>query len=300
MSAYKSPEEYTFVKLVKDGPVGYVILNKPEQLNSWGTGEELEIGYAFDELNDDDKIKVVVFRGEGRAFSSGYNVGQLGTQYWDPGEDTKKRPTQRRRLRVDAHGRDIVRSIFNCRKVVIGEGKGYVLGGAFEFFLACDILICAEQTILGSPPARMVSASGMSTAFSLLRLGHALHAEMTLLGRYLHAEEMYERGVVNRVVPLEELEATVQAAADLALNIPADGVFIGKLATRLAYNVLGFEATTLGSNFGHTLQVQQVLDENDWNLFTERRDLGFKEAYQRRDARFQDAIKRFNPRGPII
>ena len=49
-----------------------------------------------------------------------------------------------------------------------------------------------------------------------------------------------------------------------------------------------------------TLQVQQVLGENDWNLFTERRDYGAKEAYRRRDQRFADAIERFNPRGPIV
>lgn len=289
-----------YVRVSKNGPVAEVLLNRPERLNAWLTGHQQEVKDAFDELSDDDDLKVVVFRGAGRAFSTGYDVGELGTQYWEPGEDTKRRPSQRRRLRVDAAGRDVLRSIFNCRKVVIGEGKGYVLGGAFEFFLGCDILICAEGTVIGSPPARMVASAGMSTSFSLLRLGHALYSEMMLLGRFISAEEAYERGLVNRVVPLEQLEDTVQAAVDLACLIPADGIAINKLQSRLAYNALGFEATMAASNMSHTLQVQQVLGENDWNLFTERRDYGAKEAYRRRDQRFTDAIERFNPRGPIV
>ena len=82
--------------------------------------------------------------------------------------------------------------------------------------------------------------------------------------------------------------------------IPADGIAINKLQSRLAYNALGFETTMAASNMSHTLQVQQILGEHDWNLFTERRDHGAKEAWRRRDARFRDAIERFNPRGPII
>ena len=138
-------------------------------------------------------MKVVIFRGEGRSFSSGYDVNELGTQYWESGEDTKSRPSQRRRLLVDAEGRNVLRAIFQSRKVVIGELKGYVLGGAFEFVLGCDILIAAEGTIIGSPPARMVAAAGMSSSFSILRLGPALYAEMMLLGRFISAEEGYER-----------------------------------------------------------------------------------------------------------
>ena len=295
-------DDSQYVKVVKDAPVAQVVLNRPERLNAWLTGQELEIARAFEQLNgkEHEDVKVIVFRGEGRSFSSGYDLTELGTQYWEPGEDAKTRPSQRRRLHVDAEGRNVLRAVFQSRKAVIGELKGYVLGGAFEFVLGCDILIAAEDTVIGSPPARMVAAAGMSSAFSILRLGPALYAEMMLLGRFISAQEGYERGLVNRVVPLDQLEETTQAAADLAALIPADGIAIHKLQSRLAYNTLGFESTLAASNMSHTLQVQQRLGEHDWNLFTERRDHGAKEAYRRRDQRFRDAIRRFNPRGPII
>ena len=148
--------------MIRDPPVAQVVLNRPERLNAWLTGQELEIATAFEALNEKqhEDVKVVIFRGEGRSFSSGYDVNELGTQYWESGEDTKSRPSQRRRLLVDAEGRNVLRAIFQSRKVVIGELKGYVLGGAFEFVLGCDILIAAEGTIIGSPPARMVAAAG--------------------------------------------------------------------------------------------------------------------------------------------
>ena len=237
-----------------------------KRLNCWLTGQELEIATAFEELNgtEHEDVKAIIFRGEGRSFSSGYDVTELGTQYWEDGEDTKSRPSQRRRLHVDAQGRNVLRAVFQSRKAVIGELKGYVLGGAFEFVLGCDILIAAEGTVNGSPPARMVAAAGMSSAFSILRLGPALYSEMMLLGRFISAEEGYERGLINRVVPLEDLEDTTQAAADLASLIPADGIAIHKLQSRLAYNTLGFESALAASNMSHTLQVQQRLGEHDW------------------------------------
>jgi enoyl-CoA hydratase len=182
---------------------------------------------------------------------------------------------------------------------VIAEGKGYVLGVAMEYFMAADIVICADDCVFGFPPGRMAGVAGNAILW-MLRLGPALSAEMTLMGRYIDAQEGYERNFVNRVVPLADLEATVQAAAEAVCMIPADGLAIGKLARKMAYSTLGMDSAALESAMTHTLAVQLRMGEHDWNLMSERMEHGAKGAFKRRDERFQDSLARYNPRGPRL
>jgi enoyl-CoA hydratase/carnithine racemase len=287
----------------RDGPIGEVLFNRPDQLNAFAPYEAgdlsetvVRVREGFEELGQDESIKVILFRGVGSAFSTGGNVATLGTMYESPPDDgPRKRPPQRRYLRVDEEVGKTWEAIAESPKVVIAEGKGYVLGVALDWFVAADLLVCSEETILGYPPARMIACSGMSTAFSLLRMGPALHAEIALMGRYLSAGEAKDRGLVNRVVPLDRLDETVQAAADAVCCIAADGLHIGKLNRRVAFNILGARSSLLQSHMGHSMQVQQRLDENEFNMFRTRANLGAKEAWRERDERFKAALERFAP-----
>ena len=159
------------------------------------------------------------------------------------------------------------RAISHSNKVVIAEGKGYIVGVALELFLCADILICAEGTRMFYPPARMAGVSN-DTLFWILRMGPTLSAEMTFMGRTITAEEALERDMINRVVPLDQLEATVRAAAAAVCCLPADGL---------------------------AMQMTIKLEEGEWNLNKERQEYGTKEAWRRRDARFEEALNRYKP-----
>jgi enoyl-CoA hydratase len=281
--------------------VAEVILNRPERLNALVPGMGEGIQRAMHELGNDDSVKVVVLRGVGRAFSTGGDMSWVGTQYTEevpPGEKPRK-PSQRSRLTRDQHAGDTWSAIFHCNKVVIAEGKGYVLGVSLDWFLAADIIICSDDTVLGYPPSRMIAASGVNTLYWLLRMGPALHAEITLMGRFISAEEGHRHGLINRVVPRDNLEATVDAAVDSVCNLHADGLHISKLNKRIAYEMLGLKASELESMMGHTLQVQQRIEEGEWNLMRERNEFGVKGSFQRRDERFRDAARRYDPDGII-
>lgn len=293
----QSYDERDHVIVRKKGPIAWVIFNNPDRLNATELDTGLAIRRAFDDISEDDAIKVVIFRGEGRAFCSGGNVGWLGTQYFQEGQEGQRKPSQRRRLGHDErHSRDSD-AILQCTKVVIAEGKGYVLGVGLDWFLAADILICSEGTVLGHPPARMIAATG-NTLYWMLRMGPALHAEMTLMGRYIKAEEAHTRGLVNRVVPLDQLEDTVMAAAEAVCNLPADGLAIGKFNRKVAYEMLGVRASQLQTAMSHSLQVQQRLEPGEWHLVKEREKHGVKGAFKRREERFRGALQRFNPDSP--
>ena len=277
------------------GPVAYVTLNRPEKLNAFLNHETSDLQAAFEKLNEDDRVKVIVFRGKGRSFSSGHDVKDLGLQYAQGVADGK--PSQRSRLRVDLERRGVLEAIAKSPKVVVAEGKGYVLGGALNYYLAADILIAAEGTIFGSPPARMIgTGGGIST---MLKLGVATANEMQFMGRFFRAEELYARGVLNRVVPIDRLEETTEAAAELICGIPADGLAIGKLANRIAWDILGAEADGLLHAMSHVLQTQQKLGDDEWNLFRERKENGHKHAWQNRDSRWTDLMRRYDPSGVI-
>jgi enoyl-CoA hydratase len=284
-----------------NGPIGEVIFNRPGDLNAFAPYEAGELSETivkvregFERLGQDESVKVILFRGMGRAFSTGGNVATLGRMYESPSNGApRKRPSQRRYLRVDEEVGRTWEAIAESPKVVIAEGKGYVLGVALDWFVAADLIVCSEDTVLGYPPARMIACSGMSTLFWLLRMGPALHAEIALMGRYVGAEEARQRGLVNRVVPLDQLEDTVQAAADAVCCIAADGLHIGKLNRRIAFNILGVRSSLLQSHMGHSMQVQQRLDDEEFNMFRTRADVGAKEAWRERDKRFKEAMARY-------
>lgn len=284
----------------KEGAVGEVIFNRPEQLNAFAPYESGELSESvikvregFEALGRDDSIKVILFRGIGDAFSTGGNVATLGTMYQSPDDPPGRRPPQRRYLRVDEEVARTWEAVAYSPKVVIAEGKGYVLGVALDWFVAADIMICSEGTVLGYPPARMIAFSGMSTAYWILKMGAALHAEISLMGRYVTAEEALDRGLVNRVVPRDRLEDTVEAAAEAVCCIAADGLYIGKLNRRVAFDIMGTRVSSMQSNMGHSMQVQQRLDESEFNMFRTRAKLGAKGAWKERDARFKAALARF-------
>lgn len=295
-------DEDGHVLVRKQGAIAQVVLNRPDRLNAFTMHTEDAVRRAFLDLSEDDAIKVVIFRGVGRAFSTGGDVAWLGEQYFSGNSEDgapRRRPSQRRRLNRDQQSGRTFEAILNCNKVVIAEGKGYVLGVALDWFLAADILVCSEGTVLGHPPARMIGATGGSTAYWMLRMGPAMHAEVCLMGRYIQAEEAQSRGLVNRVVAPENLEDTVMAAAEAVCLLPADGLAIGKYNRRVAYDLLGVHTSHLQGMMGHAMQVQQRMEPGEWHLVKEREQHGVKGAFRRRDERFKEIFLRFNPNAPV-
>jgi len=284
----------------KVGCVGEVILNRPERMNALLMGMGEAVHRAFDDLSRDENLKCVVFRGVGRAFSTGGDVAWLGNQYSSDEdaaaakEGKKVRTSQRRRLQHDEHGHKVFEAISECNKVVIVAAQGYVLGVALDWFMAADIAICQEGTQLGYPPARMIGATGMSALHWMLRMGPTLHAEMCLLGRYIDAQEACDRGLINRVAPADRFEDTVAAATEMIASMPADGLAIGKYNRKVAFEILGVRASLLQSAMAHAMQVQQKMEPGEWNIVRERELYGVKGAYQRRDERFKEASRRFS------
>ena len=252
-------------------PVAEIWFNRPEKKNSFVSFDIVKpLKAAFDYLDEQDDVKVILFRGVGSDFSTGGDVSAIGHMYNDngsaPEEGSRKRPTQRRHLRIDEDVYKVWEAIAHSSKVIIAEGKGYVLGVALDWFLAADLIICADDTLLGYPPGRMVGYGGLNPLFWLTKMGPALHAEMTLMGRYIGAQEAYDRGVISKVVARDQLEVVVSAAAEAVCCVPADGLAIGKLSRRIAFEALGAGVSGLQSVLGHSMAVQSRVSPDEWSL----------------------------------
>ena len=181
-----------------------VTLNRPEALNALSMGLRAAIVDVFHRLADDDATEVIILTGAGRAFTAGLDLKELGGERdADIGDGT-----------AAVSDRDLSRALLEVGKPIIGAINGYAITGGFELALMCDILIAAPQARFADTHARVGVVPGWGLSQRLPRLiGISRAKELSLTGNYLTADQAYEWGLVNRVVPAEELLATCEALA---------------------------------------------------------------------------------------
>ena len=203
---YLSPMAYEQIVCEREGAVATVRLNRPEKLNAFTFRMLAEMNAALDEVLD-DRLRVLVLTGTGRAFSAGDDLGGMGGV--DPAEDIRR-----------GHHR-IIRRLRQLRIPVVAVLNGFTLGAGFDLALACDFRIAAREAELGDVRSTRAMCSMSGAAYWLPRIvGVARATEILLLGERLSAERALELGLVNRVVPLAELDTAVTALVDRLLELP--------------------------------------------------------------------------------
>ncbi|MEV0329721.1 enoyl-CoA-hydratase DpgD [Micromonospora echinospora] len=204
------------VRYEKRGRVAYVTLNRPHVLNAMDLRTHEELGRVWDDFEADDELWVAVLTGAGdRAFSTGQDlkeradrdrVGSAPTTFGSRGQPGWPRLTER----------------FELSKPVVARVRGYALGGGFELALACDVVVASEDAVFALPEARLGLVAGAGGVFRLARqlplktaMGHLL------TGRRLDARRAWQLGLVNDVVPADELDDCVAGwVADLLRSAP--------------------------------------------------------------------------------
>ena len=189
------------------GGLAVVTLNRPEALNALSQGLRNRIAEVFDELAGDDSIGVVILTGAGRAFTVGLDLKELG------GEIAAD---------AQASSRDLSAAIGELGKPVIGAINGFAITGGFELALMCDFLIASPDARFADTHARVGVVPGWGLSQRLPRLiGINRAKELSLTGNYLDADTALAWGLVNRVVPDDELLPTCrQLARDILSTEP--------------------------------------------------------------------------------
>jgi enoyl-CoA hydratase/carnithine racemase len=193
----------------KDG-IYTIILNRPEKLNALTNDMKLSITQAITEAGHDNEVRVVVISGAGRGFCSGADVGTLGET------------TTAQRLQNMQIVSDMILAIVNLPKPVVASVNGAAIGIGYSLALACDVIIASEKARFGGVWVRIgLHPDGGASYLLPRRIGVGKACELLFSGRIIDADEADRLGLVNRVVPGDQLESTVrEAAAAMAKGAP--------------------------------------------------------------------------------
>ncbi len=226
---------YDTILVEKKVPVGIITMNRPERLNAMNLEMKNEIADALSDLEADDDVKAVILTGAGRAFSSGHDND-------DPLENMPEFASLK-----EEH------LLFTLEKPTIAAVHGYTLGDAMQHALLCDIIIASENAVLGFIGPKVGGLCYGSFTVLPAVVGRHKANELLFTCDQISAEEACRIGLVNKVVPQEELMSAAVEMAEKIAQWPVVSIKYTKRAMRMAL-----------ANETH----QQALDEG-WHAILE-------------------------------
>jgi enoyl-CoA hydratase/carnithine racemase len=207
---------YQYLKVERDGPVGWLINNRPDQLNAMNSGMRDEFADAWVELRDDPAVRVIVHTGEGRAFQTGVDVTEVATD----GQGFE-------RYRESMESFDLHFTAWHQKvwKPVITAVNGICAGGGFHWIADADIVIAASDAQFFDPHVSVGQVVSLEAIGLIRKMPAEAVMRMAFVGRHerMSAQRAYELGMISQVVdPPDQLRAEAQALAEkVARNSPA-------------------------------------------------------------------------------
>jgi enoyl-CoA hydratase/carnithine racemase len=205
------------IRLDIDGAVATITNDNPDKHNAFDDGMDARLFEILAELRSRPDVRAVVWRGEGKSFSSGRDVAAIGTNR-----------TELSHHELMRRGHRGIQQLWDLDAPVIVACKGWVMGGSFQRALLCDIRIAAEGTRFRLPEVThgvIPDTGGMGVLYEMC--GHGLVSDLVLTGRILTADEALAHGIVSRVVPDDLLDTT---AVEMATQIAAAPAVTVKMA----------------------------------------------------------------------
>ncbi len=178
-----------------------------------------ELNQALEEVSKSGDCRVLLLKGEGKSFSAGVDVA-------DHTED-RVRPLLKSFHRV-------LLKLFHMEMPTVARVHGHCLGGGLELAMACDLVYAASGASLGQPEIRLASFPPFATALYPSLMGLRWASELILLGNTISAERAAEMGIVNAVLPMDELEAKLEEACAALEGLSRAALAVAKKATRVS------------------------------------------------------------------
>jgi len=197
----------------RDGAIATVTLSKPERLNALDKTMWRRLGEAMRELSADEGLRCIVLRGAGdKAFAAGADISEFATE----------RADSRQGAEYGALVHETMQSVGRSLHPTVALIQGACIGGGLEIASMCDMRVCGETSRFGIPISKLGLTMGYGELTGLLALvGRAAALEILLEGRVFDAGEALRKGLVNRVVPDDRVEAEAYAlAARIAAGAP--------------------------------------------------------------------------------
>lgn len=270
--------EFRSVRYDVDGRVATITLDRPERLNAIDDLMPSEIRTAVERAQADTGVHVIVVTGSGRSFCSGYDLKAYAERSdapysqdmpWDPMLDFEMmyRNTQ-----------DFM-SLWRSYKPTIAKVRGHAVAGGSDIALACDMVVMADDALIGYPPARVWGCP--TTAMWVYRLGMERAKRMLFTGDLITGVEAAEMGLVLESVPESELDDRVDALAARMAGVPKNQLMMQKLMINQAIESMGLTQTQMFATVFDG--ITRHSPEGLW--FKQRaEEVGFQQAVKERDS----------------
>lgn len=259
------------------GPVRRLTMNRPKALNALDAALMDALEEAMDRAARDDGVRVLILRGAGRAFCAGYDLNE------DASSGVMDSAAWHRALEHDT-GRMI--AILDHPKPVIAQVHSYCLAGGTDLMLACDLCVAADDAYFGYVDIRF--GSGVVSMFLPWVVGLRTAKELLFTGEdRITAQEALRIGLVNRVVPRDELDdAALALANEVAKNEPFV-VQTTKRALNRVWEVAGFRAAMAANvELDAIIETANLPQRDEFRRITQEQ--GLKAAIAWRDARYRE------------
>ncbi|MCU1393742.1 MAG: Enoyl-CoA hydratase/carnithine racemase [Ilumatobacteraceae bacterium] len=205
------------VTLDIDGAVATITNVNPDKHNAFD--DEMDAQFFGILASIPASVRVIIWRGEGKSFSSGRDVGSIGTN-----------KTELTHHQLMSRGHRGIQQLWQMDQPVIVACKGWVMGGSFQRALLADIRIAAEGTRFRLPETThgvIPDTGGIAVLQQIC--GPGVVSDMVLTGRIMSAEEALHHGVVSRIVPADELDATAREMAEQIAAAPAVAIKLSRM-----------------------------------------------------------------------
>ena len=211
------------------GSSAWVTLDRPEKLNALTHAMYAAVGRLMRRAEADPDVRTVVLRGNGRAFSAGYDLSAGSTGSGGDAAERQRSLTEVNETRY---------TIWNLQKPVIAMVHGYCIGGACDLALACDLILAAEDASFGFPEVRY--GGGEPFLIMPYLIGPRRAKELLFTGDRIDAREAERIGLINHVIPPADLEAQTVRLCEFLAEIPTQTLRSVKLGINRLMELQGF------------------------------------------------------------
>jgi enoyl-CoA hydratase len=260
---------YHTILYEKEEGTALITFNRPEKRNALNEQMTNEIDTALHDAEVDSEISAIILTGGPKAFISGTDMDFLLGE----GEEEL---TPQRMYEIHHPSQAVYRHLSIIRKPTIAAMAGYAFGGGLELALCCDFRIAAENTKLGTPEIKLGILPGAGGTQRLARMiGITKAKELVLTGEPILADEAYQLGLLNRVVPVGELLNEARAFAKRFRTLPAFAVEMGKAVLDTGIN-MGLKDALELERLGFSMLYSTEDQKEGLKAFLEKRPPRFK------------------------
>lgn len=210
---------FSLLELTLQHPIATITMTREEKRNALSPELIAELSAAFDEIAQDNDVRVVILTGKGNTFSAGADLAYIQkiTELGPEGNLADSRTL-----------RDLLWKIYTFPKIVIARVHGAALAGGCGLATVCDVIFAADDSTFGYTETAIGFIPALVSVFLIRKIGEQHARELLLSARRISAEEAYSLGLVHYVVPCAELETMVQEYAETVARNSSSAIALTK------------------------------------------------------------------------